>query len=98
MIDSHCHLDHKPLVDNLNQVIIRSKSIGLDKILTISTTTSSFAKILDIINFDPMIYGTFGIHPHEVKNFINVNFDYIIKSFFNIKCFKQQLLFNDCSI
>ena len=67
MIDSHCHLDHKPLVDNLNQVIVRSKSIGLDKILTISTTTSSFAKILDIINFDPMIYGTFGIHPHETN-------------------------------
>ena len=67
MIDSHCHLDHKPLVDNLKQVIIRSKNIGLDKILTISTTTSSFAKILDIINFDPMIYGTFGIHPHETN-------------------------------
>ena len=51
MIDSHCHLDHEYLVDNLSQVILRSKNIGLDKILTISTTTSSFAKILDIINF-----------------------------------------------
>lgn len=65
MIDSHCHLDHESLADNLSQVIFRSKNIGLDKLLTISTTTSSFAKILDIINFDPMIYGTFGIHPHE---------------------------------
>ena len=65
MIDSHCHLDHEPLVDNLSQIILRSKNIGLDKILTISTTTSSFAKILNIVNFDPMIYGTFGIHPHE---------------------------------
>ena len=67
MIDSHCHLDHEPLVNNLSQVILRSKNIGLDKILTISTTTSSFAKILDIVNFDPMIYGTFGIHPHETN-------------------------------
>ena len=67
MIDSHCHLDHEPLVDNLSQVILRSKNISLDKILTISTTTSSFAKILNIINFDPMIYGTFGIHPHETN-------------------------------
>ena len=67
MIDSHCHLDHEPLSSNLSQVILRSKNIGLDKILTISTTTSSFAKILDIINFDPMIYGTFGIHPHETN-------------------------------
>ena len=67
MIDSHCHLDHEPLAENLSQVIIRSKEIGIDKILTISTTTSSFAKILDIINFDPIIYGTFGIHPHETN-------------------------------
>ncbi len=67
MIDSHCHLDHEPLADNLSQVILRSKNIGLDKILTISTTTSSFAKIIEIVNFDPMIYGTFGIHPHETN-------------------------------
>ena len=67
MIDSHCHLDHEPLVNNLSQVILRSKNIGLDKILTISTTTTSFAKILDIVNFDPIIYGTFGIHPHETN-------------------------------
>ena len=67
MIDSHCHLDHEPLAENLSQVILRSKNIGLDKILTISTTTSSFSKIVDIVNFDPMIYGTFGIHPHETN-------------------------------
>ena len=67
MIDSHCHLDHEPLAENLSQVILRSKNIGLDKILTISTTTSSFSKIIDIVNFDPMIYGTFGIHPHETN-------------------------------
>ena len=67
MIDSHCHLDHEPLAKNLSQVIIRSKNIGLDKILTISTTTSSFSKIIEIVNFDPMIYGTFGIHPHETN-------------------------------
>jgi TatD DNase family protein len=67
MIDSHCHLDHEPLAGNLSQVILRSKNIGLDKILTISTTTSSFSKIIEIVNFDPMIYGTFGIHPHETN-------------------------------
>jgi len=67
MIDSHCHLDHELLVDNLSQLILRSKNISLDKILTISTTTSSFAKIIEIVNFDPMIYGTFGIHPHETN-------------------------------
>ena len=35
MIDSHCHLDHEPLFSNLNHVLLRSKEIGIEKILTI---------------------------------------------------------------
>ena len=67
MIDSHCHLDHEPLFENINEVIKRSKDIGLQKLLTISTTLNSFDKIKDIVNIDPMIFGTFGIHPHETE-------------------------------
>ena len=65
MIDSHCHLDHSPLIDNLDQIIKRSKDIGIEKLLTISTTIKSFNIILKLIDHDPIIYGTFGIHPHE---------------------------------
>ena len=65
MIDSHCHLDHEPMYSDLKNVILRSKMTGVEKILTICTTISGFKKILEIIQFDPMIFGTFGIHPHE---------------------------------
>ena len=66
MIDSHCHLDHEPMFSDLKNVILRSKKNGVEKILSICTTTESFKKIIEIIKFDPIIYGTFGIHPHEV--------------------------------
>ena len=65
MIDSHCHLDHEPLYQNLNEVILRSKNIGITKLLTICTNLDSFENIKKIINLDPIIYGTFGIHPHD---------------------------------
>ena len=65
MIDSHCHLDHEPLVDNIKDVISRCKKEGINKVLTISTTLSGFPKILEIVDKDEMIFGTFGIHPHE---------------------------------
>ena len=68
MIDSHCHLDHDPLLDNLTEVITRSKEIGITKLLTICTTLKSFENIKAIIEKDEMIYGTYGIHPHEAKN------------------------------
>ena len=67
MIDSHCHLDHEPLFENINNIIKRSKETGLQKLLTISTTLASFNKIKDLVNMDPMIFGTFGIHPHETE-------------------------------
>ena len=68
MIDSHCHLDHEPLFSNLDNVIKRSKKIGISKILTICTTIDSFTKIKEIVKKDEIIYGTYGIHPHETNN------------------------------
>ena len=72
MIDSHCHLDHEPLYENINEIIQRSKNVGITKLLTICTNIDSFQNIKKIINIDPIIYGTFGIHPHEAdKNLIS---------------------------
>ncbi len=67
MIDSHCHLDHEPLLSDLKNVIQRSKNIGIEKLLTISTSFESFSKIKQIVNEDDIIYGTIGIHPHETE-------------------------------
>ena len=68
MIDSHCHLDHEPLINNISEVLRRSKNIGIKKILTICTTLRSFESIKKILKLDDIIYGTFGIHPHEADN------------------------------
>ena len=68
MIDSHCHLDNEPLHKNLSDVIIRSKNVGITKLLTICTTFESFENIKTIVKKDQMIYGTYGIHPHETTD------------------------------
>tara|TARA_E500000178_G_scaffold70754_1_gene68541 strand:+ start:1025 stop:1786 length:762 start_codon:yes stop_codon:yes gene_type:complete len=75
MIDSHCHLDHEPLLTDLDNVILRSKNIGIKKILTISTSIESFSRVKEIVHKDDMIFGTVGIHPHEAdKNEISSEF------------------------
>ena len=74
MIDSHCHLDFEPLFTDIKNVIKRSQDIGIEKILTICTTIQSYEKIIRIINENEIVFGTFGIHPHEVENnFISTN-------------------------
>ncbi len=68
MIDSHCHLDQEPLFENIIDIVNRSKEKGITKLLTICTTLESFEKIKIIVEKDKMIYGTYGIHPHETEN------------------------------
>ena len=52
MIDSHCHLDHDPLDKKIPEILENAKDVGIEKILTISTTLNSFEKILKIIELD----------------------------------------------
>ena len=80
MIDSHCHLDHEPLLSNLNEVIKRSKDVGIKKLLTISTSVESFLRIKEIIKKDEIIYGTIGIHPHETER-NSISSEQIVKYF-----------------
>ncbi len=80
MIDSHCHLDHETLFSYLSNIIKRSKDVGIEKLLTISTSFDSFSKIKEIVKQDEIIYGTIGIHPHESEKDI-IKLEEIIKNF-----------------
>ena len=79
MIDSHCHLDHEPLISDLDNVLLRSKNIGIKKLLTISTSLESYNKVKEIVNKDAIIFGTIGIHPHETNNNI-IDAEFISKN------------------
>ena len=73
MIDSHCHLDHAPLYDNLKNVINRAQSAGVKQLLTICTSLQSYQMIQKIVSKFDNIYGTLGIHPHETKDHNHVD-------------------------
>ena len=67
MIDSHCHLDYDPLFEDIDGVLKRAKDNKINKLLTISTTFDSFERIKTLLKKDSIIYGTYGIHPHETE-------------------------------
>ena len=73
MVDSHCHLDHSPLYEKLDEVVNRAQLIGVKFLLTISTSLKSFEIVKIIISKYENIYGTLGIHPHETKDHVNVD-------------------------
>ena len=65
IIDSHCHLDYEPLVDNIDQVLLNAKNNNIENLLTIGTSLESSRKVLDIVNKYPNVYGAVGIHPNS---------------------------------
>ena len=77
IVDSHCHLDYPNLFNQLDEVIKRAENNQVKFLLTICTTLNSFEKIKIIVEKYKNIYGTFGIHPHETKDFTNIDCKFI---------------------
>ena len=65
----HIVIRLRALYNNLEQVIKRANINGVKYFLTISTTDESFKNILNIIKKFKNIFGSYGIHPHEAKNY-----------------------------
>ena len=79
IIDSHCHLEFEPMASNLHEVVDRAFKNNVKYLLSISTTNKSFTRILEIIDIYKNVYGTYGIHPHETKNYKNLTQEEILK-------------------
>ena len=65
IIDSHCHLDYEPLINNIDQVLLNAKKENITNLLTIGTSLESSKKVLEIVNKYPNVYGAIGIHPNS---------------------------------
>ena len=65
IIDSHCHLDYEPLINNIDQVLLNAKNENITNLLTIGTSLESSKKVLEIVNKYPNVYGAIGIHPNS---------------------------------
>ena len=79
IIDSHCHLNYQPLITNIKKVISRAQKVGVKYFLTICTTDENFKDVLNLTSKFDNIFGTYGNHPHETKNHINLDIDHIKK-------------------
>ena len=79
IIDSHCHLEYEPMISDLKKVIERAIKNDVKYMLSISTTNESYSRILEIVEKYKNIYGTYGIHPHETKNYKNLSEAHIIE-------------------
>ena len=65
LIDSHCHLEYKGLVDDQAAVLTRARDAGVGGFLNISTRLREWAQVVATAEREPDVWASVGIHPHE---------------------------------
>lgn len=65
LIDSHCHLQYKGLVEDQQGVLSRAREAGIGGFLNISTRASEWQSVIDTAAREPDVWASIGIHPHE---------------------------------
>jgi len=65
LIDSHCHLNYKGLVEEQDAVLARARAAGIGGFLNISTRASEWDDVVATAERNADVWATIGIHPHE---------------------------------
>lgn len=65
LIDSHCHLEYKGLVEDQAGVLSRAREAGVGAFLNISTKQSEWNQVVGTANREDDVFASVGIHPHE---------------------------------
>ena len=65
LIDSHCHLEYKGLVEDQQSVLSRARDAGVGGFLSISTRQSEWDQVIATAEREADVWASVGIHPHE---------------------------------
>lgn len=65
LIDSHCHLEYKGLVEDQAGVLARAREAGVGAFLNISTRQSEWDQVVGTAARESDVFASVGIHPHE---------------------------------
>lgn len=68
LIDSHCHLEYKGLVEDQAGVLDRARQAGVGGFLSISTRQSEWNQVIATAEREPDVWASVGIHPHEADS------------------------------
>ena len=65
IVDSHCHLEYKGLVEDQQGVLARARESGIGGFLNISTRQSEWEQVVGTASREADVWASVGIHPHE---------------------------------
>ena len=78
LVDSHCHLNYKGLVEDQAGVLARARAAGVGMMLNISTREREWADIIGLAEREPDVWASVGIHPHEADDHPDIDTERLI--------------------
>ena len=69
MFDTHVNLHGEPYADDLEEVLVRAREVGVARFLAICDRFDNFPAVLAIAEAHEDIWCSVGVHPHHAKDF-----------------------------
>jgi len=65
MIDTHCHINIKPLVDQVDEVLDHAAEQGVERFMVIGIDIATSEIAVKLAEDHPQVYASVGIHPND---------------------------------
>ena len=63
LIDTHTHLDFPDFDADRQQLLARSRALGVEKMVVLGVYQSNWQRLWDLVQTDSQLYAAFGLHP-----------------------------------
>ena len=80
LVDSHCHLEYKGLVEDQQGVLSRAREAGVGGFLNISTRRSEWDDVVGTAECVSDVWASVGIHPHEADQHADLGREELLKA------------------
>lgn len=75
LIDTHAHIHDREFADDVDAVIERAASAGVDTIVTLGTDIASSHRAIALSERNPHVLAAAGVHPHDASDASDADLD-----------------------
>ncbi len=79
LFDTHAHLSDEAFDADRHDLIPKLRDAGVEKLIDVACDVRSASKTIELLERYPFVYGTIGMHPHDVRVMNNAMMDEIKK-------------------
>ena len=69
IVDTHCHLDDPRYAEDIDAVLNRASSEGVEKFIIPGADPKTLSRAVELAEMYPYVYFAVGVHPYDAENY-----------------------------